>query len=112
MIVYRDKILVSFFGLFQMLFTSRFFPFSLYLVNLVCNVRTKSLLVFAVVGWVTGLESSFVPGLLLGMTSCVSQLSPVSPVDLSIFSSNLAGPYVYLGFDSSLRPILLANLGC
>lgn len=71
------------------------------------------LLAFAVVGRGTGLRSSFVPGSLLGMTSCVSQMSSVPPVNSSIFSSNLVGPYIYLAFDSSLRPILLlANLGC
>ena len=74
---------------------------------------TKSLLAFAVVGQGTGLRSSFVPGSLFGMTSCVSQMSSVPPEDSSIFSSNLVGPYVYLAFDSSLRPILLlSSLGC
>ena len=67
---------------------------------------TKSLLAFAVVGRGTGLRSSFVPGSLFGMTSCVSQMSSVPPEDSSIF-------YVYLALDSSLRPILLfASLGC
>ena len=70
-----------------------------------------SLLAFAVVGRVTGLGSSFIPGSLLGMTSCVC-LKCFS-VDSSIFSSNMVGPYVYLAFDSSLSPILLlAKLGC
>ena len=73
---------------------------------------TKSLLAFAVVGWGTGLGSSFVPGSLLGM--CVSNASCFSmSVDSSIFSSNLVGPNVYLSLNSSLRPILLlANLAC
>lgn len=71
------------------------------------------LLAFAVVGRGTGLRSSFVPGSPLGMTLCVSQMSSVPPVNSSIFSSNLVGPYIYLAFDSTLRAILLiANLGC
>ena len=86
-----------------------------YVLTLVFGVAdgTKSLLAFAVVGRDTGLRSSFVPGSLFGMTSCVSQMSSVPPEDSSIFSSNLVGPYVYLAFDSSLRPILLlSSLGC
>ena len=75
------------------------------------GTKDISLLAFAVVRRYTGLGSSFVLGSLLGMTSSVSQMSPVSPVDLSIFNSNLVGPYVYVAFDSSLLPILLlANL--
>ena len=60
------------------------------------------LLAFAVVGRGTGLRSSFVPGSLLGMTSCVSQISSVPPVISSIFSWNLVGPYIYLALPLTL----------
>ena len=68
---------------------------------------------FAVAGIGAAFGDNLIPSSLVWHNfACVPQVSPVPPINSSIFCSDLIGPYVDFAFDSCLGPILLlSNVG-